>query len=220
MTRWSTLLTGVTLLFAAGCGPSVAQSEVGTPAQRYGGRALVVLPRACFTVRSVPQMHFAHRSLEVPAKTERLQAMLDQLTPGAPLPIGPRPEAECGPRPDLEHDQTYLTEIRATEQTLRAMRESGASHVVVLELHTEMACMQSRPWSPDDVCLEEEVTLTAWVFNEAGVAVWGLTRNVGPTDEPGWVLDRVLDRVPIADAIHRTRGEYQLANTATTRPTF
>jgi hypothetical protein len=205
--------------FALGCGPTAAQTEVGTPAQRYGGRALVVLPRACVSVRSVPQMHFAHRSLEVPAKTERLQAMLDALTPGAPQPIGPRPEAECGPRPNLEHEPSYLTEIRATEQTLRAMRESGASHVVVLELHTEMACMQSRPWSPDDVCLEEEITLTAWIFDEAGAAVWGLTRIVGPTDEPGWVLDRVLDRVPVAEPIHRTRGEYQVAK-ATSRSTL
>lgn len=205
------------LLFAVGCGPSVAQTEVGTPSQRYAGRALVVLPRACFTVRSVPQMHFAHRSLEVPAKTERLQAMLDALTPGAPLPIGPRPEEECGPRPDLERDRSYLTDIRATEATLRAMRESGATHVVVLELHTEMACMQSRPWSPDDVCSEEDVALTAWMFDEAGKAVWGLTRTVAPTDEPGWVLDRVLDRVPIAEPLHRTRGEYQIAKT-TSRP--
>ena len=94
------------------------------------------------------------------------------------------------------------------------MRESGASHVVVLELHTEMACMQSRPWSPDDVCLEEEVTLTAWIFDTTGTAVWGLTRTVEATDEPGWVLDRVLDRVPVAEPLHRTRGEYRLATTA------
>lgn len=209
-------LLAVTLCML-GCGARTAQSEVGTPSHRYAGRALVVLPRACVTVRSVPERHFEHRSLEVPAKTERLQAMLDTLTEGAPQPIGPRPDAECGPRPDLEHDAAYLTEIRATDETLRAMRESGASHVVVLELHTELACAQSHPWSPNDVCLEDEVTLTAWVFDEAGTAVWGLTRAVAATDEPGWVLDRVLDRVPVAEPLRRTRGELQVAKRS--RPT-
>lgn len=202
------------LLFVTGCGASASQSELGTPAQRYPGRALVVLPRACVTVRSVPQWHFARRSLEVPAKTERLQAMLDALTPGGPSSLGPRPETACGPRPDLDRDAGYLTEIRATDETLRAMRESGARHVVVLELHTKLACAQSYPWSSNDVCLEDEVTLTAWMFDEAGAAVWGLTREVNPTDEPGWVLDRVLDRVPVATPLHRTRGEYEVAGRA------
>lgn len=194
-----------------GCARGPAQSEVGTPAKRYSGRPLVVLPRACVTERSVPQRHFRAGTYEVPAKTERLQAMLDGLRPGPPQPIGPRPEPECGPRPDLGDEPTYMAQLRATDDTLRAMRESGASQVVVLELFTLLACAQSDPWSANDVCHEEEVTLGAWMFDETGAAVWGLTRTVAPTDEPGYVLDRVLSRIPVEEPLRRTHGELLIA---------
>ena len=49
------------------------------------------------------------------------------------------------------------------------------------------------------------------MFDELGVAVWGLSRDVGPTDEPSAVLDRVLERIPTAEPIRRTRGEFEVA---------
>lgn len=197
-------------LVTVGCSTRYAQNELGTPPQRFTGHSLVVVPRACMHVRSVPPQHLHETTLEMPAKTERLQAMLDTLDAESPQPIGPRPEEECTAPPDIAD----LTEIHATPDTIRAMQASGSSNVVVLELHATLACARSIPWSPNDTCLEEEVTVTAWMFDRTGAAIWGLTRAVGPTDEPGWVIDRILDRVPTGEPLRRKHGEYQVATSA------
>lgn len=198
-------------LVTVGCSTRYAQNELNTPKERFAGHSLVVVPRACMHVRSVPPQHLQERAtLEMPAKTERLQAMLDTLDAETPQPIGPRSEEECTAPPDIAD----LTEIRATPETINAMKASGASHVVVLELHAVLACARSIPWSPNDTCIEEDVTVTAWMFDPSGAAIWGLTRAVAPTDEPGYVIDRILDRVPTGEPLRRKHGEYQVATSA------
>ncbi|MBX3230814.1 MAG: hypothetical protein KIT84_01245 [Labilithrix sp.] len=228
-------------LGALGCVSRPVQHEAGTPPQRYAGDALVVLPRSCVVERSVPARHFVERPLaerptesQPAAKTARLQAMLDGLA-GKPA-SGARPESECESPPEVGVQDWFLADLRATDATLQQMRERGASFVVVLEVHTVMACARHddatalvhhgqlgvRPpslggplasrWSPDDVCLEDEVKLSAWMFDATGAAVWGLTRDLLPTDEPGFVLDRVLDRVPVALPLRRHRGEFEVAS--------
>lgn len=243
-------LLGLVLLLTA-CASRPTLHEVGRPAQRYDGTALVVLPRSCVAQRSVPAKHFmtmplADRPTESqPAvKTARLQALLDGLVPnGKPASGASRPETECESPPEVGTDAWFLSDLRATEATLQAMRESGASYVVVLEVHTVMACARhdeavaaaqygqlgQRPgtggptasrWSPDDVCLEDEVKLAAWMFDSSGAAVWGLTRDVLPTDEPGFVLDRVLDRVPVATPLKRHQGEFEVATSTSRSPSL
>jgi hypothetical protein len=222
------------LLGAAGCTPPMIHTELGAPTHRYEGRTLVVLPRTCIVEKSVPPFHFASRPSPLTADptqtTGRLRKALDGLvTDAAPratrLKDG-RPIDACpSSPPDLTFETGWLAEVQASDDTLRLMRDRGADHVVVLEVHTVMACARrqgvemlpytwsaggtfqgrsfatigSPPaprWSPDDVCLEDEITLSATLFRDDGKAVWTVSRDVGLEDEVGWVVDRVLERVP------------------------
>jgi hypothetical protein len=213
MARVSTRLVGAVLLGSlVGCTPPMVQQEVGTPTKRLEGATLVLLPRTCLVEKSVPARHFGARPLDPnePRKTARLREALDALSDDeAPRAEG-RPTDTCISPPDLGFEQNVLSDLRATDDTLRLMRERGAKHVVVLEVHTVIACARRegvnvvrqasgttpRPW--EDVCLEDEITISAYLFRDDGSAAWAVTREVGRSDEIGWVVDRVLESVPVA----------------------
>lgn len=202
------------VLLLVGCAHG-QQTEVGTPARPYGGRALVIVPRACITDHAEdvhPGTQVVPRTAAEtvpPAKTVRLQALLDGIGPDRPLALGPRPNGACEVPVDSE-----LEDVRATDETVKAMRERGARYAVVLEVHTELGCSVSEPWSARDTCTEDDVTIAAWMFDARGAAIWSLTRHVLPTDEPTTAIDKVLDRIPVAERLRRTRGEYEVGSAA------
>jgi hypothetical protein len=192
--------------------PRPIQEEIGTPTQRLDGRTLVILPRTCIVERSVPTYHFGMASIErtSPRTTTRVREILDALEPGAPR-IDGRPLDTCSSPPDLDPEADVLSDLRASEDTLRLMRDRDAKYAVVLELHTVMACARSDGSftyfgasghadafaTQDDVCLEDEITLSAYVFEEDGSATFAITRRVGVNDDAGWAVDRVIERVPV-----------------------
>lgn len=213
-------LVAIAGLFAlvAGCSHG-QQTEVGTPAQAYNGRALVIVPRACITdhaedVHPGEKVIPRHAAETIPpATTARLQALLDGIGPEKPLAVGPRPNGACEVPVDSD-----LADVRATSETMSALRQRGANYAVVLEVHTELGCSVSEPWSAHDTCSEDEVTIAAWMFDANGAAIWSLTRHVLPTDEPTAAIDRVLARVPVTERLRRTRGEWEIGRATPTGP--
>lgn len=196
-----------------GCSPRIVQQELGTPSQRWPGHTLVLLPRTCVVERAVPAHHLRGRTIEPasPRTTARLRRALDSLVAETYL-AGDRSAESCSPPPDLGFETEVLSELRASDETLRIMRDRGATHAVVLEVFTVMACVPrntflvarldgftTRPWSPEEVCVEDEVTLSAFVFRDDGSAVFALTREIG-LDENSvpFAVDRVLERVPVS----------------------
>ena len=217
-------MLGVFAVVAAsvGCVPRPVQLEVGTPTARFEGQPLVLLPRPCLVHRSVPDWHFGNR-IPGPSPTETtlgLRRAIDTLvgtamlgeSGGVPDPARDSEACESPPALDLVPS---LDDYRASESALRLMRDRGASSIVVLEVHTVMACARAYgspllafyastlatdaapSFVPRDVCLEDDITVTAFVFGDDGVARWALTRDVHPGDPVEHAVDSVLERVPV-----------------------
>jgi hypothetical protein len=210
-------LIGVGLLLAGsstiGCTPPIYQHEVGI-ARPVEGRLLVVLPRTCVVEKSVPARHF---SWQIPApgspKTTKIRELLDSMVADVPPRLDMRPIDECENPPDLD-ESGKLAELRASDAVLAMMRQEGAKHVVVVSLHTVMACTRGYgpqvngaappPWVARDVCVEDEITLSAFMFGEDGGALWGVSRDIGRNDAAEFSVDRVLERVPALYPARRT----------------
>ena len=200
-------------LVSLGCEPRAILREVGTPMTR-DARPLVLLPRPCLVHRSVPDWHFGHR---IPgpspiATTLGVRHALDSLVETPAGSDGSRDGDECESPPELDF-RPELADYRASDAALHVMRERGADSIVVLEVHTVMACahangspllafyaagreMDVASLVPRDVCLEDDITITALLFDRDGAARWALTRDVRPGDPVEHAVDSVLERVP------------------------
>jgi hypothetical protein len=205
------------LLFAAGCGPTHVQREVvaaGTPSH-LEGPALVLLPRTCIVDHRVSR----HASPRGPGSrtTLQLRQVLDAMVPYASSASSESalPVESCKPPPDLSADPARLSQLRASEHTLGLMRERGVQHVVVIEIRATIACISDAGatflvhhdvagFAPSnavagatELCDEDQIDLSAFVFGEDGAAVWAGTREIEPGEPVEPAVQRLLQRVPV-----------------------
>jgi hypothetical protein len=201
-------------LLALGCGPIHAQREVvaaGTPTH-LEGTTLVLLPRTCIVDRRAMSHHVSANGPG--ARTLlRLRHALDAMVPSSSYEDVSPTEA-CRPGPDLSADPARLSELRASDATLRLMRARGAKHVVVIEIKATLACLHpsgaaylshyggggvaaSSMFGGAEICDEQDIDLTAFVFGEDGVAVWAGTREIEPGEPVESAAGRLLQRIPV-----------------------
>lgn len=202
------------LLCGAGCGRTHLQREVvaaGTPAH-LEGNALVLLPRTCvagrrLTTRNIPASGVGART------TLRLRLAVDAMVPAVNRADLQAIET-CKPPPDLSLDPARLSELRASEHTLRLMRERGLDLAVVIEIQTTIACSTgsngvllthyggaglaaSTTFTGSDTCDDDDIELIAYVFRQDGKAVWAGMREIVPGEPVEPAVERLLQRVPV-----------------------
>ena len=202
------------LLCGAGCGRTHLQREVvaaGTPAH-LEGNALVLLPRTCVTGRRLVTRHIPASGLGA-RTTLKLRTAVDAMVPSthrAEL----EPVASCKPPPDLSLDPARLSELRASQHTLRLMRDRGLELAVVIEIQTTIACSTgsngvllthyggaglaaSTAFTGTDTCDDDDIELIAYVFRQDGKAVWAGMREILPGEPVEPAVERLLQRVPV-----------------------
>ena len=202
------------LLCGAGCGRTHLQREVvaaGTPTH-IDGDALVVLPRTCVAARRFTSRHIPASGLGA-RTTLKLRTVVDAMVPNAHR-ADPRPIETCKPPPDLSLDPARLSDLRASEHTLRLMRDRGVELAVVIEIQTTIACStgsngvllthyggaglaSSTTFTGSDTCDDDDIELIAYVFRQDGRAVWAGMREIVPGDPVEPAVERLLQRVPV-----------------------
>lgn len=202
------------LLCGAGCGRTHLQREVvasGTPAHLEGD-ALVLLPRTCVVRKRLSSRHLPPSGLGA-RTTLKLRRAIDAMVPTAQ-----RADAQaiefCTPPPDLSLEPARLSDLRASEHTLRLMRERGLELAVVIEIQTTIACTAgsngvllthyagaglgaSTAFTGSDTCDDDEIELMAYVFRQDGRAVWAGMREIVPGEPVEPAVERLLQRVPV-----------------------
>ncbi len=125
-----------------------------------------------------------------------------------------RPIESCKPAPDLSRDPARLADLRASNDTLRLMRDRGVDLAVVIEIQTTIACStgsngallthyggaglaSSTAFTSTDTCDDDEIDLVAYVFRQDGKAVWAGTREILAGDPVEPAVERLLQRVPV-----------------------
>jgi len=202
------------LLLAGGCMPLHPQREVvaaGTP-NHLEGTTLVLLPRTCIVDRRTTSRHISPSGPG--ARTLlRLRHALDAMVPNASYE-DVSPVESCKPAPDLLLDPAHLSELHASESTMRLMRARGARHVVVIEIKATLACLSgggsaylshysgagisaSTTFMGSEICDEQDIDLSAFVFGEDGAAIWAGTREIEPGEPVEPAAGRLLQRIPV-----------------------
>ncbi len=146
--------------------------------------------------------------------TLRLRMAVDAMVPTAHRADLQAIES-CKPPPDLSLDPARLSELRASEHTLRLMRDRGLELAVVIEIQTTIACStgsnglllthyggaglaSSTTFTGTDTCDDDDIELIAYVFRQDGRAVWAGMRAIVPGDPVEPAVERLLQRVPVA----------------------
>jgi hypothetical protein len=223
----------MSVMFSLGCARPSAEREIVTVgnSRRVTDRAVIVLPSTCVVETEISPRHFS--SNRRPRTTMAVRRVLDHALVGSSLANTERATTETCDR-DQGHHETETTQaaaldsLRASRAALDEMRSRGASHLLVIELRAELGCVSGAGAAlvahygsvgigvlssemTANRCQEDDITLTAYLFESDGRARWIARRNIDPaTDNVEPLIDHFLTQIPVTLPGHRVPGTVEV----------
>jgi hypothetical protein len=187
-------------------------------------KAVIVLPRTCVVESEISARHLSSNRTQTTIDVRRV---LDRSLLGSSAMIDVAPArandtCENGNGHAIAMD---LGSLYASAAALSEMRSRGAKRLLVIELRAAFGCIYGggpalvahygsigmgalTAETTANRCQEEDIALTAYLFDEDGHARWVATRNIEPgTTNIEPLIDGFLNKIPITIPGHRIPGE-------------
>jgi hypothetical protein len=200
MSSWAGAV-GLVAAAAMGCAPTVRSHEYVSAQGSPPAAPLVVMrPRVCaepyFGRQGVPPVR--REALATVALHDAVSRRLPALGPVAPSASSCIQIANIG-----DGDESQL---RASSEVLAEMRARGGKSVLVTEIVAAVTCNRNPRWTSAargasfgggrPHCYEDDVRVTAFLFDADGRLVWASRRSVEYAEDANAAIDEVFRRLP------------------------